>query len=133
MAGRTADDLEETMRAPLEITCFLSAVEIPVFGAEDADTSRLDQRPQRVVVKGVHASKIAPVSARRSLPLWRPERAQPRPRPIEAHQPRRRVSPRAPTIRNLHADGFDLRSMAMFWGVTLAGSLVAIGIAVTTW
>jgi hypothetical protein len=49
------------------------------------------------------------------------------------HPPPKKVSARSETIRHLAKESFDLSSLAMFWGVALAGSLVAIGIALTAW
>jgi hypothetical protein len=131
MVGRTAPDLEETMREPLALTCFLPAAGPLLDPAEEAATGYLEQRPERVIVRPV----VSAPKKREAPPPYRPVRARPTPpRPIQVHaQPRRRVSPRSETIRTRVPDQVGIASLAMFWGVALAGSLVAIGIALTAW
>jgi hypothetical protein len=143
MAGKsTAPDLEETMREPLALTCYLPVAEVPAYDAADGATSFVKERPQRVTVTPVRVKQkrqeperaiIAPRPAA-GAPVWRPARARPAPaRRIPAQPPKRKVSPRANTVPSLAPERFDLSSLAMFWGVALAGSLVAIGIALTAW
>ena len=136
MAGRTAPDLEETMREPLALTCFLpAAAEVSAYAAEEADTGYIEKRPERVTVRPV-VTRRSPAPARVAAPApppWRPARARPVVRPVQAQPPRRKVLPRAETVRSRQVELPDLRSLAMFWGVALAGSLVAIGIALTAW
>jgi hypothetical protein len=131
------------------------SVAVPIFEAtyetedDEHQTGHLAKRPERVsvkpvpvlhpmpVVRGQKEVRRRPEPVARSPEPWRPERARPAPaRPIQSQppvQPRRKITPRADTIRSKAADRIDVISLALFWGVALAGSLVAIGIALASW
>jgi len=147
MRGRPAPDLEETMREPLALTCCLPQAKLQTLDAEDAATGYLEERPQRVIVRPVHG-RMAPPSKSpvtpsprpprrkqlaKEVPAWRPERSRPVGRPVQQAPLKRKVMPRADTVRNQRAELSISSSLAMFWGMSLAGSLLAIGIALTAW
>jgi hypothetical protein len=146
MRGRQAPDLEETMRQPLALTCCLPQARRTSLEAEDAATGYIDERPQRVIVRPVVGSApkakvskaaVTPLprprlKALKEVPAWRPERKRPVGRPVPQPAIKRKVSPRANTVPSQRGE-LSMSSLAMFWGMSLAGSLVAIGIALTAW
>ncbi len=141
MGRDRAYDLEETMRNPLELTCCLSMAEVADCEDDPRPTRLLEKRrPERVFVTPVQQTPAKP----KAREPWRPEpRARPTPprgapvtrRPVQAAPPMTqvRVLPRAHTIPTHIEPLFDLSQLVMFWGMALAGSLVAIGIALASW
>ena len=140
MGRDRAYDLEETMRNPLELTCCLPMAAVAEFEDDPRPTRLLEKRrPQRVFVTPAQQ----PPPKQKVREPWRPEpRARPTPprgvptrRPVQAAPPMTpvRVLPRAHTIPTQSEPLFDLSQLVMFWGMALAGSLVAIGIALASW
>jgi hypothetical protein len=123
-------DLDETLREPLQVTCYFEvatledeptfSVAVPIFEAkydESGDhTGQMKKRPERV--------RVTPVVRREP---YRPERARP------SAPPKKKITPRANTVPSATKEKLDVFSLAMFWGVALSGSLVAIGIALASW